>query len=182
VGKSQISTAIINKPDHLTPAEMHKMKEHSALGVELMKKAGVTSGAVISGVLQHHERMDGSGYPNGASGAAIHPYARIIAVADIYDAITEDRPFQKKDSPFAAARIIAQEMFGKLDMEIATTFLEHIRDHFIGTQVYLSDGRKAEVILLGSDFTFKPIIRTESGEFIDTGRRLDIQIKEVISF
>lgn len=179
VGKTQVSEALINKPARLNPSEMAEMKRHSKLGVELIQKSGTISSSIIEGVRQHHERMDGSGYPDGALGKDIHPFARIIAIADIYDAVTAERPYQKKSNPFDAARIIANEMFGKLDMGTATTFLEHIRDHFIGTQVLLEDGRQAEVILLGNDFTFKPIIRTETGDFFDTKCNSTVQIREV---
>jgi len=179
IGKTQVSELLINKPEKLNAEEMAEMKRHSKLGTELIQKAGTISSNVTDAVLQHHERMDGSGYPNGLAGRYIHPYARIVAIADLYDAVTSDRPFQGKASPFAAARIIASEMFGRLDMKTATTFLEHIRDHFIGTRVCLTDGRQAEVILLGNDFTFKPIIRTEAGEFLDTRCNPEIQIREV---
>ncbi len=179
VGKTQVSEELINKPAQLTDAEMAEMRGHSKLGTELIQRAGATSSPVTDAVLQHHERMDGSGYPNGLAGRYIHPYARILAIADLYDAVTSDRPYKAKVTPFAAARIIAGEMFGRLDMKTATTFLGHIRDHFIGTQVTLSDGRKGEVILFGNDFTFKPIIRTESGEFLDTRFNSSVQIQEV---
>ena len=166
IGKSQVPLYLINKPNSLTAAEMDQMKEHSAMGEMLMKKAGSPSLSLVKGVLQHHERMDGSGYPHGTQGKEIHPYARIVAVADTFDAVTSDRPYHAKESPFTAARVIAQEMFGKLDMEIASTFLERIRDYFIGAQVYLNDGRSAEVIMLGTDFTFKPVIRTHACQVI----------------
>jgi HD-GYP domain-containing protein (c-di-GMP phosphodiesterase class II) len=160
---------------------MGQMKGHCLQGRELMRRAGVLSSDVAEGALQHHERMDGSGYPTGLIGKAIHPYARIIAVADVYDAMTSERPYQRKQSPFSAARAIALDMFSKLDMETATTFLEHMRDHFIGSQICLTDGRLAEVILLGGDFTFKPIIRTQGGEFLDMSRNPAIMIKEVVT-
>jgi len=179
VGKTQVSEALINKPERLNPAEMAEMKRHSKLGTELIKRSGVTSTHLLDAVCQHHERMDGSGYPDGITEKFIHPYARIIAIADLYDAVTAQRPYQKKNTPFAAARIIAEERFGRLDTETATTFLEHIRDHFVGTQVLLTDGQQAEVILLGNDFTFKPVIRTEAGEFFDTRSCSTVQIQEV---
>lgn len=181
VGKSQVPDNLLKKPGRLTSAEMEQIKTHSFQGTELLKKAGILSSAVIDGVLQHHERMDGSGYPHGIRGNLIHPYARIVAVADMYDAMTSERPYQQKQSPFIVANSIAQEMFGKLDMATSTTFLEHMRDHFIGSQVSLTDGRQAEVVLLGGDFTFKPIIRTQSGEFLDMSRNPAIQIKEVVT-
>lgn len=181
VGKSQVPSALINKPDSLTASEMEKMKGHSMLGAALMQKAGMLPGAVLNGVLQHHERMDGSGYPNGDAGESIHPFARILAVADLYDAVTSERPYHAKESPFAAARIISQEMYGKLDTQIAATFLEHIRDHFIGAQVCLTDGRQAEVVMLGGDYTFRPILRIQNGEFLDTARNSAIQIREMVT-
>lgn len=180
VGKTQVSIDLINKPAKLTSAEMQKMKQHSRLGMELIKKSSMLSESVIAGVLQHHERMDGSGYPEGARGDSIHPYARIIAVADLYDAVTSERPYNRKQSPFIAARIIADEMFGGLDTLVATTFLEHIRDHLVGAQVNLTDGRQAEVILFGGDFTFRPVIRTQNGDFVDIGSTSSVQIKDMV--
>lgn len=181
VGKSQVEETLLNKPGRLNSDEMVRMREHSAKGRDLMRNAGELSPGVIAAVMQHHERMDGSGYPDGLHGDSIHPYARIIAVTDMYDAITSQRPFQDRQSPFAAARCIASDMFGKLDMGTSTTFLEHIRDHFVGSQVCLADGRLAEVVLLAGDFTFKPVIRTQNGEFLDMGRNPSLQIKEVVT-
>ncbi len=176
IGKTQIPEELIAKPEKLTAEEMAQMKQHSALAIELLRKAETATMDVVLAILQHHERMDGSGYPNGLSGDKIHPYARILAVADLYDAVTSDRPFQQKNSPFGAARLIAGDMYDKLDTATSATFLEHLRDQFIGSQVQLSDGRLAEVIMIRNDYTFQPVVKTHDGKFVDIGRTPSLKI------
>lgn len=179
IGKTQIPEAVIAKPEKLTSEEMAQMKQHSALAIELLRKTETATMDVVLAILQHHERMDGSGYPNGLRGDKIHPYARILAVADLYDAVTSDRPFQQKNSPFAAARMIAGDMYDKLDTATSATFLEHLRDQFIGSQVQLTDGRLAEVIMIGSDYTFHPVVKTHDGKFVDIGRSHGLKISQL---
>lgn len=179
IGKTQIPEALITKPEKLTAEEMAQMKQHSALAIELLRKAETATMDVVLAILQHHERMDGSGYPNGLSGDKIHPYARILAVADLYDAVTSDRPFQQKTSPFGAARLIAGDMYDKLDTATSATFLEHLRDQFVGSQVQLSDGRLAEVILIRNDYTFQPVVKTQDGKFVDIGRTPNLKIAQL---
>ena len=179
IGKTQVPLALLSKPEKLTPAEMIKMKQHSELAIALLQKTGAVSKDIIAAIAQHHERMDGSGYPNGLRGDAIHPYARILAVADFYDAVTSERPYQHKESPFTAARMIAGDMYDKLDTATSATFLEHLRDQFIGSQVQLSDGRLAEVIMIGGDYTFQPVVKTEDGKFVDISRAPSLKISQL---
>ena len=179
IGKTQIPEELIAKPEKLTDEEMAQMKQHSALAIELLRKTETATMDVVLAILQHHERMDGSGYPNKLRGDQIHPYARILAVADLYDAVTNDRPFQPKISPFSAARLIAGDMYDKLDTATSATFLEHLRDQFTGCQVQLSDGRMAEVILIGSDYTFHPVVKTQDGKFVDIGRNPKLKIAQL---
>jgi len=84
------------------------------------------------GVWQHHERMDGSGYPCGLKGSEIHEYAKIIAVADIYDAMTSNRAYRHKLTPLTAMELIAEQMYDKLDASVCITILENMRNYFIG--------------------------------------------------
>jgi putative nucleotidyltransferase with HDIG domain len=179
IGKTQIPQPMLNKPEKLSPDEQLIMNQHSDLAVMLLQKTGAISNDIIAAIAQHHERMDGSGYPNGLRGDAIHPYARILAVADLYDAVTSERPYQHKESPFTAARMIAGDMYDKLDTATSATFLEHLRDQFIGSQVQLSDGRLAEVIMIGGDYTFQPVVKTEDGKFVDIGRAPNLKISQL---
>ena len=179
IGKLSIPAAILTKPGRLTDIEMAIVKKHPVEGYRLLTQAPTVTQEVLLGVLQHHERMDGSGYPNGLRGDQIHPYARILAVADLYDAVTNDRPFQQKMSPFGAARLIAGDMYDKFDTATSATFLEHLRDQLTGCQVKLSDGRMAEVILIGSDYTFHPVVKTQDGKFLDIGRNPNLKISQL---
>jgi len=181
IGKAQVPLEILNKPVGLSPEEMELMQSHASSGFQLLKKTGHVSNGVMLGVLQHHERMDGSGYPLGVAGEKIHPYARIIAVADIYDAVTSDRVYRRRETPFAVAEMLIGEMFNKLDPAICTTFLNNIRDYFVGNIVRLSDGREAKVVYLGKFMGARPVVQAENGEFIDLETCKEISIKELVA-
>jgi putative nucleotidyltransferase with HDIG domain len=180
IGKTQIPLEILNRPGKLLTSEMDLVKKHTTRGYNLLKNAAGLSPDILYGVLQHHERIDGSGYPLGVPGEKIHPFAKIIAIADIYDAMTTDRAYQKSASPFDVVQILMQEMFNKLDPEICTVFLNNVRDYFVGNQVELSDGRVGEVLYIGQFVGARPIIRTKDGAFIDLEKRKDIIIKGVV--
>ncbi|HWR05492.1 HD-GYP domain-containing protein [Sporomusa sp.] len=180
VGKTQIPLEILNKPGKLTLEEMEIMRLHTIRGYQLVRDTPNAPKGVIYGVLQHHERFDGSGYPFTVSGDNIHKYAKIIAIADIYDAMTSDRVYHRKISPFAVVEIIVGEMFNKLDPAICTVFLNNVRDYFVGNIVELSDGRHAEVIYLGQFMASRPIVVTEDQQYIDLERNKGLSIVNVI--
>lgn len=179
IGKSQIPLEILNKPDKLTAEEMDIMKNHCKAGFDMIKDVRCISLGVAHGILQHHERLDKSGYPGGLDDDNIHEFAKIIAVADIYDAMTSERVYHTKDSPFTVVEMISKEAFSKLDPEICTVFLNNVRDYLVGNIVALSDGSKAEVVFLGQYQASRPVVKTQSGEFIDLERRKDISIVEL---
>lgn len=182
IGKAEIPLEIINKPGKLTGEEMKAVRLHSVYGAQLLKSAAHAVPAdVILGVLQHHERMDGSGYPNKTAGAKIHDFARIIAIADTYDAMTSERLFQSKTTPFTVVDVLSQEMFTRLDPDFSTTFLNNIRDSLLGVIVQLSDGREAEVVYLGEFLAARPVVKTKEGEFICLDKCKDVYVSKVIS-
>lgn len=179
IGKTQIPLDILRKPGKLTALEMDAMKLHTTRGYNLLKEQGLPTG-VLFAVLQHHEREDGSGYPLQVTGDKIHRYAKVVAFADIYDAMTSDKVYRKKTSPFEAVEALMREMYDKLDPNIGTVFLNNVRDYFIGNIVELSDGREAEVVYLGQFISSRPIVRTEDGEFIDLERQKEISIVRLV--
>ncbi len=181
VGKTQIPLEILNKPGKLAADEMEIMKLHTTRGFKLLQEKQALPNGVVHGILQHHERFDGSGYPLALPGNQIHKYAKIIAVADIYDAMTSDRVYHRKSSPFAVVEMIIEEMFNKLDPEIGSVFLNNVRDYFIGNIVELSDGRQAEVIYLGQFMAARPIVLTEDKEYIDLERNKTLSIVKVVN-
>lgn len=181
VGKTQIPLEILNKPGKLTADEMEIMKLHTTRGYKLLQEKGDLPLGVVHGILQHHERFDGSGYPMAVPGSQIHKYAKIIAIADIYDAMTSDRVYHRKTTPFVVVEMLVGEMFDKLDPEIGAVFLNNVRDYFLGNIVELSDGRQAEVIYLGQFMAARPIVLTEDKEYIDLERDKTLSIVKVVN-
>ncbi len=176
VGKALVPLEILNKPGPLTPAEMEVMQRHSAYGYEMLKKAKVLAGDVLAGVWQHHERLDGSGYPRGLRGGNVLPSARIIAIGDIYDAMTSDRVYRQKLTPFHVIKTLFENMFDKLDASMCTIFLNNLKDYFVGSTVELSDGRLAEVIFMDWISWERLTVRTVDGECIQLGEHAEERI------
>ncbi len=169
IGKLFVPPAILDKPAALTPAEFEYIRRHPAEGHLLVEDSPRIAEGVKLGILQHHERRNGSGYPAGLAGDAIHEYARIIAIADIYSAMTADRAYRRRLTPLAAIDAIAEEMRDKLDPEIGVTFLDNMRECFTGSNVLLSDGQRAKIVVLGGRDRYwtKPVVRSNDGRMLD---------------
>ncbi len=181
IGKLSIPAAILTKPGRLTDIEMAIVKKHPVEGYRLLTQAPTVTQEVLLGVLQHHERMDGTGYPFGHKAEKIHPLARLISISDMYEAMTSKRVFRDRLIPFRVIEEINQSMFGKLGPELCLMFLDKIRESLIGTTVLLSDGRKAMIISAGSFAGKGPVIMTEDDEALDLGKMTDITILECIA-
>jgi putative nucleotidyltransferase with HDIG domain len=180
IGKTQIPLEILRKPGKLSPEEMEVVRLHTIRGYNLIKGLGLPA-SVMYAILQHHEREDGSGYPLQVTGDKIHPFAKVVAVVDIYDAMTSDKVYRKKTTPYDAVDSLMRDMYAKLDPNIGTVFLNNVRDYFIGNRVLLSDGRDAEVVFLGKFISARPVVRAEDGDFIDLEKNQDISIIKVVS-
>ena len=181
IGKSQVPAEILNKPGILLPDEMEIMRRHTTQGYFLLKEVPKVPSVVMLAVLQHHERMNGNGYPLRIKGSDIHPFARMIAVADIYDAMTSDRVYRRRTTPYHVIEKLFEQMFAGLDPEVCSTFLYHVRDYFTGNVLMLSDGRMAEVIRPGNYPTGLPLVRTADGYFINLEQKRDIKIYGLVS-
>jgi HD-GYP domain-containing protein (c-di-GMP phosphodiesterase class II) len=124
VGKGAIDKKILNKPGKLDEREWAIIKEHPLTGADMLKESGKVSKDELIVVASHHEKLDGSGYPHGLTGDEIHPYARIAALADIFDALTTKRPYKAAAQSFPALKIMRDEMAGGLDRELFHEFVE----------------------------------------------------------
>lgn len=180
VGKTKIPLHILNKPEKLTLDEMQIMKRHTFLGYQLVKMIHGIPSSVSYGVLQHHEKMDGSGYPLNFTSEKIHLFAKIISVADIYDAMTSDRVYHSKVSPFEVVELMVREMYNTLDPTVCNVFLNNVRDYFWGNQIELNDGRVAEVVHIGHFISSRPVVRTVDGEFIDLEKNKNYCVKRLV--
>lgn len=114
VGKARVPKEILSKPDGLSAEEWAVVRQHPLWGVEILSTAGDLPADVLTTVAQHHERLDGSGYPGGLSGESLHLLPMIVALVDAYDALTCDRPY-RAHTPFNALSLLKTEMRGKLD-------------------------------------------------------------------
>jgi two-component system cell cycle response regulator len=120
IGMIVVSPQILAKHDGLTPCEETEMQRHAAFGARLIAAVGDQEPAAI--VRHHHERLDGSGYPDALRGAAIPVGARIVAVCDTYDALTAPRPDREAPTPVAALRLLQDEAGAAFDPAIVAAF------------------------------------------------------------
>ncbi|HWR37958.1 MAG TPA: HD-GYP domain-containing protein [Patescibacteria group bacterium] len=169
IGKLAVPVAILEKPGPLSPAEFAVIKRHSREGYHLVRQFGAVDDGVLRGILQHHERLDGSGYPDGLTGDDICFEAEVIAIADIYHAMTSDRAYRRKMTPFAAMEAIAGEMFKKLSPAVSITFIANMKDRLLGCGVRLTDGQTAKVIGFSNrdKYFTEPVVCTEKGDLVD---------------
>ncbi|KAB3537807.1 HD-GYP domain-containing protein [Alkaliphilus pronyensis] len=173
IGKIQVPVELLNKKDKLTNDERLECEKHVVYSHELIKKYDFVSEEVKQAVLFHHEKMDGSGYPMGLNGDKIPLLARIIAVADIYNALTSERPYRPKLTPFNAIKIMELEYLDKLDTEILYIFLQRIGNCFIGQTVKLTDGREGRIAFVPKQNIHRPIIKINNSETV-----IDLNAKE----
>jgi HD-GYP domain-containing protein (c-di-GMP phosphodiesterase class II) len=136
-GKTRIDEKVLNKAGTLTREELKLIKKHPIFGYEDMRKIQYLDSLVSNGVLMHHERLDGTGYPFGIKGDKIPSFARIIAIADVFDAVNSNRTYKMSKGPFEVLEIIQKESLGKLDYEYCQVFLNHIINYYMGESSFI---------------------------------------------
>lgn len=165
IGKVFVGQKIVDKPGQLTKEEMAKMQKHPTLGYEFLRDHSDLPVTAYVGALQHHERYDGSGYPAGLKGNEISKFARIIAVADVYDALNSDRPYRRAILPSNAMEYIMGGSGTYFDPRCVEVFTRKVAAFPLGTIVSLSNGMRAIVVDNFSDCCMRPSVRLLSGEW-----------------
>lgn len=179
-GKAKVPAEIIQKPGRLTEDEFREVKRHPLYGYQMaINTAGIPKRIAVI-VLQHHERENGMGYPLSLSSGNIDVLAKIVAVTDVYDAVTSDRVYQTKRTPYVAANILMEESFQTLDPLIVQTFLTNITNFFSFDRIRLNDGQIGTIICVNRLRPTRPLIQTEQG-FIDLEKTPELHIVDVIS-
>ncbi|MBE6063760.1 MAG: HD domain-containing protein [Clostridium butyricum] len=180
-GKLKIDYEIIHKKSRLTDSEYEIMKTYPKVGYEFLKKNSNINDEVLNTVLTHHEREDGSGYPLGMYGTQISKFAKIIAIADVFDAINSKREYKEKMMPFEALRVLEEEAKGKLDKEYCMTFISHIINFYLGEYAVLSNGEMCKIIQMNINSIESPFVYIEEkDQFVDLSLEKEIYIKEII--
>jgi putative nucleotidyltransferase with HDIG domain len=180
LGKAKIPEEILNKKGQLTQKEFEIMKKHAQYGYEIAKKDTRISLEVLKGILMHHENEDGTGYPLKIKGDKINLFAKIISICDVYDALTQERVYKGRMTPFDAFKIIELEGYTKFDTKILLTFLHNIASYYIGMQVVLSNGREGEIVYITPQNVAYPIVKV-GDELIDLMNRRDLRIVSLLN-
>ncbi|CAH2212681.1 HD-GYP domain-containing protein [Tepidibacter aestuarii] len=183
LGKIKIPKDIIEKTETLTKEEYEEIKKHCILGYNMVKNNCGINNKIKRAVLEHHERIDGSGYPKGKKAEEISLYAKIISIADVYSALTSKRPYRDRKTPFEAIKILEKEFLSKLDTKILYLFLKKIAGEYLGSKIILNDGRTATIIFIPSQNICRPLVEIEgTGEIIDLSNNQNskLYIKEFI--
>ena len=179
IGKLAIPEAILNKPGKLSEEEWEIVKTHPKAGVKLVRDTGAWCPLVQACVLRHHERWDGSGYPEGKSSTEVHEMARIAAVADVYDAITSERVFAPAKPAHLGVQAILAGAGTQFDPAIVDVFSRRVAPFPPGVEVELSDGRRAVVVSVSELALDRPVVRviTGSGAPVDISLTADPSIQ-----
>ena len=164
VGKAKIPAEVLNKPGKLNDDEFALMKQHTLFGLQILKEKNTFNEPILMGVLQHHEKLNGRGYPQGMSGNAVSEYARIISVADIFDALIAKRVYK---DPLAKAETL-EMMMGmtqELDRDVLQAFINTVILYPVDSYVTLSNGELAKVVENTPKYPLRPkVIGIKSGK------------------
>lgn len=179
IGNVKIDSAIMEKTSKLTEVEMEEMKKHTVYGYHLLKNVPAINEGVKLCTLQHHEKEDGSGYPLGVRGDKVHIYAKIVAVADIFHAMTSNRRYKSASSPYLVLEELQQESFGKLDPAIVQTFISKVTSFHNGTLVKLSDNRIGEIVFSDRSHPTRPWVSV-NGTIVNLTTERKLFIQEVL--
>lgn len=167
IGKQKIPKEILNKPGKLTDSEFDVMRKHSLYGYQMLREKRDVSEQILLGVLQHHEKLNGRGYPLGIPKDKVFQYARIISVADIYDALVTTRPYKKAFSPREALEMI-MAMTDELDIEVMRSFIETVILYPVNSIVMLSNGEKGRVVANSPQWVLRPkVVGLVTGKLYD---------------
>lgn len=170
VGKMITPAEILFKPGRLTEEEFEMMKQHARSGFDILRNLHTVSLLVAHCAFQHHERLDGSGYPRALVDYEIHPYAKIIAVADVFDAVTSNRVYRKKMVPSEGIAIIEAGRGTMFDAKVVDALKRSVVHYPNGTILLLADGRRGVVTEQNNNHSASPILRIfeEGNQLLET--------------
>lgn len=180
IGNVKVDAAILNKSNRLTAEELQEVRQHTVYGFRMLEGGTALNQGVWLAALQHHERIDGSGYPMKVKGEKIHPYAKIVAIADMYHAMTSNRNYKKAESPYLVLEELLAESFGKLDPVLVQTFIERVTQFHTGVFVRLNDGRIGEIVFTDRSNPTRPMVSVH-GMIVNLAQERQLYIREVFA-
>lgn len=178
IGKLHIPEQILNKPGKLTPQEYEIIKQHTVWGYEMLKDKELDQPIKLA-VIEHHEKCDATGYPYGKKADEIHKFSKIVAIADVYDAMTAKRVYRDALCPFEVIASFERDGIYKYETRYILKFLEEIANTYINNRVLLNDGTEGEIILINKRDLSRPLIKTSTG-FIDLSDKRNLEIRALV--
>lgn len=179
IGKSKINPNILFKTETLEPEEITELRKYPVYSYHLVKAIPHLTDGVALGVLQHQEREDGSGYPLALQSQAIHRYAKIIAIADIFHAMGSSKSYKQGHSPYIVLEQLLSDSFGKLDPAYVRTFVDGMTQFTLGTQVELQDGSVGKIVYVDRSQPTRPIVDVH-GKIVNLAINRNLYIRQVI--
>lgn len=179
IGKALVPQSILTKPGALTAEEYGRMAEHPLFGYNMLSDVAIDRRIKLA-ALQHHERNDGSGYPYGLTKDFIGDFSKIVAITDVYDAMTADRCYRAGICPFEVIAQFQREKPAKYDQNVLQVFLQNIADSYIGTGVLLSDNSRGIITMIKKNALSSPLVKLDDGTFVDLRERNDLFIRACI--
>ena len=174
----KIPNEILNKKGRLTTEEFNIIKNHTIWGYEMLEKVDGFNDGIKNAVLMHHERTDGSGYPFSMSVNSIGLYSKIIAIADVFDAMTSDRVYRKRMTPFDAFEMFKTIGVSMFDTTILDTFIKKISPYYTGINVVLSNGKRGRIVYIPPQDILSPVVEVQS-DYLDLSTRSDAKILSI---
>lgn len=190
LGKTKIPLSILNKKGRLLPEEFDKIKNHPQYGYNMVSMKQVIEPCAAKIIYQHHERINGEGYPNGLASNQTHLYSKICSVVDVYDALTADRPYREGFPPHKALEIL-ESSGHEFDQNALQHLFLHVAAYPVGTRVGLSNGDAGVVVRNRPGYTRHPKVRVlyEKENFeplspyeIDLSEQINVVVDEIFSF
>ncbi|MDR0197036.1 MAG: HD domain-containing protein, partial [Oscillospiraceae bacterium] len=171
IGKLRIPPEIINKPSKLTPDEFKEIQKHPLHTLDILVKSGIKNRTLLTGTVQHHEKVNGTGYPCGLPSDEIIEFAKITAISDIYDAMVTRRVYKEPHSPFVILEAFSHEGYSELDIYYVKMFIDCMTEELKGKQILLSDGSVAKVVLVNPRNLLYPIVEV-NGNILATSKSI----------
>ncbi|MGF7049275.1 HD-GYP domain-containing protein (c-di-GMP phosphodiesterase class II) [Paenibacillus sp. DS2015] len=179
VGNIKVDPAILHKPDSLTTSEIEEVRQHTMYGYQLLKNVTAINEGVRLAALQHHEKVDGTGYPLGVESNKIHIYSKIVGVVDIFHAMTLNKAYRKGQSPYLVLEQIYAESFGKLDPKLVQIFIKKVTEFNNGAMVRLSNDQIGEIVFSNDKEPTRPMVSVGS-DIINLEQQRHLYIIEII--
>lgn len=178
IGKMMVPDEVLQKNGHLTISEFNVIKTHVLHGNNILKGMNLDP-RIAEVAMRHHERCDGSGYPGGYHRDQIIPFAKVVAIADTYDAMTSDRVYRKAMCPFDVIHMFEREGLVKYEVEYLLPFLSTAVQAYLNTEVYLTTDEIGKVVMVNAEELSKPVVKV-GGIYYDLTKERSISIDRII--